>query len=35
MFLDPNAELADVDTQNNVFPKKSTDSKFEQFKKGN
>ncbi|HEY3404549.1 MAG TPA: M1 family metallopeptidase [Ohtaekwangia sp.] len=35
MVLDPNAELADVDTQNNVFPKKAADSKFEQFKKSN
>jgi hypothetical protein len=34
--LDPNLELADVDTNNNVFPKKAVaDSKFDQFKKGN
>jgi len=35
MVLDPNAELADIDTQNNVFPKKTSDSKFDQFKKSN
>jgi hypothetical protein len=35
VFLDPNAELADVNPENNVFPKKPADSKFDQFKKGN
>jgi len=33
--LDPNFELADVDMNNNVFPKKATESKFDQFKKTN
>jgi hypothetical protein len=35
IFLDPNAELADTDVENNAFPKKVTDSKFDQFKKTN
>jgi aminopeptidase N len=33
--LDPNFELADVDMNNNVFPKKASESKFDQFKKNN
>lgn len=33
--LDPNFELADIDMNNNVFPKKATESKFDQFKKSN
>jgi len=36
MVLDPNFKLADVDMNNNVFPKKAaTESKFDQFKKNN
>lgn len=35
LVLDPNQELADVDVTNNQFPKKSSDSKFETFKKTN
>ena len=35
MLVDPNLELADVDMNNNAFPKKSVDSKFEQMKKNN
>lgn len=34
IVVDPNAELADVEVRNNVFPKKS-ESKFDQFKKNN
>ncbi|HYG20388.1 MAG TPA: M1 family metallopeptidase [Ohtaekwangia sp.] len=34
IVLDPNFELADVEMNNNVFPKKS-ESKFDQFKKSN
>ncbi len=33
--LDPNFELADIDMNNNVFPKKASESKFDQFKKNN
>ncbi|MBS1950352.1 MAG: M1 family metallopeptidase [Bacteroidetes bacterium] len=33
IVVDPNAELADVNTSNNSFPKKTTDSKFDQLKK--
>ncbi|HYG02190.1 MAG TPA: M1 family aminopeptidase, partial [Chryseosolibacter sp.] len=33
--VDPNFELADVDINNNVFPKKDVKSKFDQFKKTN
>ncbi len=32
--LDPNFELADVNTDNNVFPKKQSTSDFDKFKKG-
>jgi hypothetical protein len=32
IVVDPNAELADIDATNNVFPKKNVDSKFDQFK---
>jgi hypothetical protein len=35
IVLDPNFELADVEVNNNVFPKKETVSKFDQFKKNN
>jgi hypothetical protein len=35
MVLDPNGDLADVDDSNNIFPKKSADSKFDTFKKQN
>ena len=35
IVLDPNTELADVDMNDNVFPRKATESKFDQFKKGN
>jgi len=34
VVLDPNKEVADIDTQNNVFPKpKESPTKFEEFKK--
>jgi hypothetical protein len=32
IVLDPNFELADTEMTNNVFPKKPTESKFDQFK---
>jgi hypothetical protein len=35
IVLDPNAELADVELRNNIFPKKNVDSRFDQFKKSN
>ncbi len=35
IVLDPNFELADVDIGNNVFPKKTSTSKFDQFRKPN
>jgi hypothetical protein len=35
ILFDPNFELADVEVTNNVFPKKTTESKFDQFKKEN
>ena len=35
ILVDPNGELADVEMNNNVFPKKSTESKVDQFKKNN
>jgi aminopeptidase N len=35
IILDPNFELADVETRNNVFPKRTMPSKFDQFKKNN
>lgn len=35
IVLDPNFELADVNMNNNVFPKKAPESKFDQFKKTN
>lgn len=35
IVLDPNFELADVEMRNNVFPKKSSVSRFDQFKKNN
>jgi hypothetical protein len=33
--LDPNFELADVNVSNNQFPKRSTPSRFDQFKRSN
>jgi len=33
IVVDPNAETADVSTENNVFPKKPGESKFDQLKK--
>ena len=35
IVIDPNLETADVNTGDNVFPRKAGDSKFDQFKKGN
>ncbi|HYC84311.1 MAG TPA: M1 family metallopeptidase, partial [Chryseosolibacter sp.] len=35
IVLDPNFELADTEMTNNVFPKKETESKFDQYKKTN
>lgn len=35
IVVDPNSELADVQVNNNVFPKKAPESKFDQFKKSN
>lgn len=35
IVLDPGFELADVNMNNNVFPKKVTESRFDKFKKGN
>jgi hypothetical protein len=35
IVLDPNFELADIDVNNNIFPKKPGESKFDQFKKNN
>jgi len=35
ILVDPNFELADVDVNNNTFPKKAPESKFDQFKKSN
>lgn len=35
IVLDPNFELADVEMNNNVFPKKTSESRFDQFKKNN
>ena len=35
ILLDPNFELADVEMNNNAFPKKATPSKFDQLKKNN
>ena len=34
IVLDPNKELTDVNSADNVFPKRATESKFDQFKKG-
>jgi NADH:ubiquinone oxidoreductase subunit len=33
--FDPKGELADVDDNNNTFPKRAAESKFDQFKKNN
>jgi hypothetical protein len=33
IVVDPNSELADIKVENNVFPKRPADSKFDQFKK--
>ncbi|HTE28761.1 MAG TPA: M1 family aminopeptidase, partial [Chryseolinea sp.] len=35
IIIDPNFELADVDMGNNVFPKRTAPSKFDQFRKNN
>ena len=35
ILLDPNFELADVEVSNNVFPKRSSGSRFDQFRKVN
>jgi hypothetical protein len=35
IVIDPKEETADVNTGDNVFPRKAGDSKFDQFKKGN
>ena len=35
IVIDPNLETADVNTEDNVFPKKEAASKFEQFKSEN
>jgi aminopeptidase N len=35
IVVDPNFELADVEIRNNVFPKKTVPSRFDQFKKNN
>ena len=34
IVIDPNLETADVNTRDNVFPKKPVESKFEKVKKG-
>ena len=31
IVFDPNGELADVDIRNNVFPKRTVDSRFDQL----
>lgn len=35
ILLDPNFELADTEISNNVFPKRTVPSRFDQFKKNN
>jgi hypothetical protein len=35
IVLDPNFELADVELGNNVFPKRPSGSRFDQFRKAN
>ncbi len=35
MIVDPNLETADVNVNDNVFPKKPAENKFDQIKKGN
>jgi hypothetical protein len=34
VVLDPFKETTDINTNDNVFPKRATESKFDQFKKG-
>lgn len=34
IVLDPFKEITDINTNDNVFPKRTTESKFDQFKKG-
>jgi hypothetical protein len=34
VVIDPQLETADINVSNNVFPKKGSDTKFDQFKKG-
>jgi hypothetical protein len=33
VVIDPNSQLADISIENNMFPKRPVDSKFDQFKK--
>ena len=33
IVIDPNSETADINVNDNVFPKKPTENKFDQFKK--
>lgn len=35
VVIDPNLETADINTRDNVFPKKAEESKFDRLKKGN
>jgi hypothetical protein len=35
IVIDPNLETADINVNDNVFPKKPTESKFDALKKGN
>jgi len=35
VVIDPNFETADINTSDNVFPKRAAESKFDKFKKGN
>jgi hypothetical protein len=35
VVIDPNLETADINTRDNVFPKKAEESKFDRVKKGN
>jgi hypothetical protein len=33
IMIDPNAETADINVEDNIFPKVEKDSKFDSFKK--
>ena len=33
IMLDPNAETADINIEDNIFPRKENSSRFDQFKK--